>query len=188
MYGFLLMFNIYIWPNSATLRDIRYQNVSDLDIDLPRSLKVKCNCNNGIHMYALILIFNSNICPNPAPLQDIRLWNLSDLDFEITRSLKVKCDGVIGLSRYIFYWYIQNNHMSISHRLLSRAIWNVVSYLLSLGPNYEKSPVHQMTSKWIWMIQGQRYSIYVELLQASPNFTSFCSTICYDSYNRFNSN
>ena len=35
---FLLMFN-NTWPNSAPLRDIRLQNVSDLDIDLLRSLR-----------------------------------------------------------------------------------------------------------------------------------------------------
>ncbi len=37
IYDFLLVFNSNIWPNSATLRDIRVQNLSDLDIDLPNS-------------------------------------------------------------------------------------------------------------------------------------------------------
>ncbi len=35
----LLMFNGNIWPNSAPLQDISFQNLSDLDIDLSRSLK-----------------------------------------------------------------------------------------------------------------------------------------------------
>ena len=34
------MFNSNIWTNSAPLRDIKFQNLSDLDIDLPRSLRL----------------------------------------------------------------------------------------------------------------------------------------------------
>ncbi len=34
IYGFLLMCNSNIWPNSATLRDIRLQIVSDVEFDL----------------------------------------------------------------------------------------------------------------------------------------------------------
>ncbi len=41
--GFLLMFNSNIWPNSPPLPDIRLSNVSDLEFDLSRSLKVKCD-------------------------------------------------------------------------------------------------------------------------------------------------
>ncbi len=39
IYAFLLMFNSNIYPNSALLRDIRFQNLSVLDIDLPNSLR-----------------------------------------------------------------------------------------------------------------------------------------------------
>ncbi len=43
IYGFLLMVNSNIGPNSAPLRDIRLWNPSDLDFDLLRSLKVQCD-------------------------------------------------------------------------------------------------------------------------------------------------
>ncbi len=54
-YAFLLMFisNLWpnsapsqdsnIWPNSSPLQDKRLQNLSDLEFDLSRSLKVKCD-------------------------------------------------------------------------------------------------------------------------------------------------
>ncbi len=34
VYGFLLMFNSNIGPNMAPLREVRLQNLSDLDFDL----------------------------------------------------------------------------------------------------------------------------------------------------------
>ena len=71
--------------------------------------------------------------------------------------------------------YIYSNHMSLS-LLALMATQNVFSYLLSLGPNYEKSRVHWLTPKWPWMPQNQRYTIYVEILPTSPNFSPFCST------------
>ncbi len=37
-YGFLLLFNSNIWAISAPVRDISFQNLSDLDIDHSRSL------------------------------------------------------------------------------------------------------------------------------------------------------
>ncbi len=43
LYAFLLMFNSNIWPNSASLQDIRLRNLSDHNFDLSRSLKVKCD-------------------------------------------------------------------------------------------------------------------------------------------------
>ncbi len=42
-YGFLLMVNGNIWSNTALLRDISLQNMSDLKFDLSRSLKVQSN-------------------------------------------------------------------------------------------------------------------------------------------------
>ncbi len=67
------MFNSNMWPNSAPLQDMRLRNLSDLEFDLSRSLKVKCYDVIGLSLYAFLLMFNSNICPNSAPLQDIRL-------------------------------------------------------------------------------------------------------------------
>ncbi len=34
IYGFQVVSNSNIWPNSAPLRDISFQNMSDLDIDI----------------------------------------------------------------------------------------------------------------------------------------------------------
>ncbi len=75
------------------------------------------------------------------------LRNLSDGDSDLSTSVKVKCDGVIELSIYAFVLIYMSNRMSISHRLAVIATQNVYCYLLSVGPNYEKSKVHQMTSK-----------------------------------------
>ncbi len=49
-YG-LFYINVYndnIWPNSARLRDVRLQNLNDLDFDLSMSLKVKFTCAVGL--------------------------------------------------------------------------------------------------------------------------------------------
>ncbi len=67
------MVNSNLWPNSAPSQDIRLQNLSDLEFDFSRSLKVKCDYVIGLSLYAFLLMFNSNIWPNSAPLQDIRL-------------------------------------------------------------------------------------------------------------------
>ena len=207
-----------ICPNSGPLQDIMLRNLSDLEFDLSRSLKVKCDSVIGLPIYAFLLMFNSNIWSNSAPLQDIssqnlsdlnlsrslrsnlitamdspyvlswpnsaplrdtRLRNLSDFEFDLSRSLKVKCDGVIGLSIYGFLLIYIVTACLFSNRVAAIATQkrNVFSYLLSLGPYYEKSKVHRMTSKWPWMLQGQRYPTYVEPLPTSPNFTPFCSTI-----------
>ncbi len=50
LFAFLLMFNSNIWPNSASLQDIRLQNLSDLQFDLSRLLKVKCDDAIGLVM------------------------------------------------------------------------------------------------------------------------------------------
>ncbi len=73
------MFNSNIRPNWAPLRDISLRNLCDLDFDLPRSLKVKCDGAIGLPMYDILLMFNSNMRPNSAPLQDVRLRNVVEL-------------------------------------------------------------------------------------------------------------
>ena len=57
-YGFLLMVNGTIGPNSARLQDIRLRNVSDLDFDLLMSLKVKFDGANGLAIYDFLLMVN----------------------------------------------------------------------------------------------------------------------------------
>ena len=85
------------------------QNLSDLDFDLSKSLKLKCDSIIGISSYALLLMFNSNIWSNSAPLRDIGLRNLSDLEFHLSRSSKVKYNCVIGLPIYAFLLTININ-------------------------------------------------------------------------------
>ena len=62
--------------------------MSDLDIDLTRSLKVKCDSVIGLPIYGFLLLFNINIWPNSAPLQDISFQNLSDLDMDLSSLLR----------------------------------------------------------------------------------------------------
>ncbi len=69
IYAFLLTFGSDIWPNSAPLQDIRLRNLSDLEFDLLRSLKVQCDIVIGLSVYAFLLMFISNIWPNSALLQ-----------------------------------------------------------------------------------------------------------------------
>ena len=64
IYGFLLMFNSNIWPNTALLGDISLQNMSDLAFDLSRSLKVKSNGEIGLPIYDFLLVANSNYMCN----------------------------------------------------------------------------------------------------------------------------
>ncbi len=103
MYAVLLMFNSNLWPNSAPSQNIRARNLSDLDLDLIQSLKVKCDSVIGLPIYVFLLMFKNNIWPNSASLQYFRLQNLSDIEFDLSRSHKVKCDDVIGLVIMVSY-------------------------------------------------------------------------------------
>ena len=47
------MFDSDIWPNSAPLLDIRLRNLGDLDFDLSRSLKIKCDDIIGLVIHGL---------------------------------------------------------------------------------------------------------------------------------------
>ncbi len=85
------------------------KNLSDLDIYLSRSLKVKCDGVIGLAIYGFLLMVNINIWPNAAPLRDIRLQNPSDLDFDRSSSLKVKSDGIIRLTMYGFLLMCNSN-------------------------------------------------------------------------------
>ena len=53
------------------------QNLSDLEFDLSRSYRVKCDSVIGHPIYVFLLMLNSNIWL----LYDIRLRHLSDLEF-----------------------------------------------------------------------------------------------------------
>ena len=56
--GFLVVSNSI---NVDPLRVIGFQNVGDFNIDLSRSLKVKCDGVIGVSIYGSLLIFNSNM-------------------------------------------------------------------------------------------------------------------------------
>ncbi len=88
---------------------VSLKSLIDLEYDLSRSLKVKCDGAIGFPIYGFLLMLNSNIGPNYAPLRDIRLLNLGELDFDLSRSLKVKCDSAIGLPLYGFLLMINSN-------------------------------------------------------------------------------
>ena len=47
----------------------RPQNLVDLDFDLSRSLKAKCDCAIVLPIYDFLLVFNCNIGPNSAPFE-----------------------------------------------------------------------------------------------------------------------
>ena len=145
---------IWIWINIYTygitlfsfLRDITLQNLSDLDIKLSRSLKIKCDDVIGIPIYCFLLIFNGsiwlnshplrnislrnltlmfNIWLNSAPVHDIRLRNLSDMYFDLSRSLKVKCYGVLGLPTYGILLMLNSNIWPNSARLRNISLRNM---------------------------------------------------------------
>ena len=80
--------------------DISLQNLSDHEVDLSRSLKVKCESAIGFPIYGFPLMFNSNI-------------GLGDLEF------KVKCHGAVGLPLYDDLLVSNSNYMYVSnsHRL-----------------------------------------------------------------------
>ena len=91
----------HLWP-------ISLQNLSDLDIDLSRSLR--SNVITPIDpIYAFLLMLNCNICTNSAPLWDIMIRNMNDHDTDLSRSLKVKCDSVIRLLIYAFLLMFNSN-------------------------------------------------------------------------------
>ncbi len=66
MYAFLFVFNSNILPNSAPLRDKMLRNLSDFDIDLPRSRKVKCYIVIELTIYGFLVVCNSYIHRNSA--------------------------------------------------------------------------------------------------------------------------
>ena len=56
------MLNSTIWPNSAPLQDIRLRNLSDIEFDLSRSLKVKCDDVIQLVIHGFLLIYTVITC------------------------------------------------------------------------------------------------------------------------------
>ena len=71
-YGFLLLSDSNIWLNSAHLRDIKFKNLSDHDIDISMSLKVKCDGSIEPSVYDFLLEFIGNTWPNSFTLRNKR--------------------------------------------------------------------------------------------------------------------
>ena len=95
IYNFLLVFNRNIKPNSARLRDTGLQYLSDLELDLLISLKVKFNYAFWIPRTWFLWVFNSKMWTNSAPLRDTRkIWmDLTDLVMLLT----LKSHSAVGL-------------------------------------------------------------------------------------------
>ncbi len=72
IYVFLVRFSCNIWPNMAYLRDTctgtSPSNASDLDSDVSRSLKVRCDGVIELPIYGFLFMFNTKIPPNSALL------------------------------------------------------------------------------------------------------------------------
>ncbi len=73
IYVSLLIENSNIWGKSLPFRDIRLRNMSDLEFDLSRLLKAKCQGVIGLSEHDFLLMSNSNTGRNYIPLRDIRL-------------------------------------------------------------------------------------------------------------------
>ena len=58
---------------AGTITRYKAGNLTGLEFDLSRSLKVKSNGVIGLTIYGFLLMVNSNKGTNSAPLQDIRL-------------------------------------------------------------------------------------------------------------------
>ncbi len=94
IYAFQLVFNSNIWPNSAALRDISPQSLSDRHMGLSMSLRSTVIAPMDSPIYAFLLMIYSNIWPNSAPLLDILLRNPSDLDFLSRVNMIVSLDSL----------------------------------------------------------------------------------------------
>ena len=74
IFGFLLMFSSIKGDMISLCKTLKLsrliyeikklQNLSDLDFDLSRSLKVKSDSGTGLPIYGFLLMFNSNIGSN----------------------------------------------------------------------------------------------------------------------------
>ena len=62
------MVNSSLWPNSAPLRDIRLQNVSDLNLTFQGHSRSNVIVSLGSPYNAFLFMVNSNMGPNLAPL------------------------------------------------------------------------------------------------------------------------
>ncbi len=138
------LFHSNIWPCDTSL-----QNLSDLEFDLLRSLKVKCDSVIELPIYAFLLMFNSNIWPNSAPLQDIRLRNLSNLEFDLIIRPKLRKNAsapndpkmTLKAKRrkvpYIYEYATHESQISLRFALRSLVFQIIEVFNFSIGYNGE---------------------------------------------------
>ncbi len=174
------MVNRNTWPNSAPLRDITLQTLSDLCLRPFKAIQGQIDSIIGLHIYGSLLVSNSNIWPNSAPLQDIRLRNLNDLDFDLSRSYKclvkiprsnvtVSLDSPYMVSCWPHVYLSPFNSYGPAKCLLPS--FTIRSKLPKIAnvPNYPPNDIER------FKIKGMPYAYYQYL--RVPNFTPFWSTI-----------
>ena len=89
IYDLLLIFNSNIWPNSAPLRDISFQNLTDLDSDLERSLWSNLiTPTDSPYMYmlsywCLMVIYGPTL--RVYKIQSLETWVILTLTFHVTQ-------------------------------------------------------------------------------------------------------
>ncbi len=65
---------------------------------------------------------------------------MGNREFYLSRSLKVRSNVAVGLPIYDFLLVSNTNYMANSHRLGVIATQKILTYLLSLGPNFDHPP------------------------------------------------
>ena len=90
-------------------------NLSDLDLDLSRSLRFKCDSIIALHIYAFLLMFNGNTWANFAHLRCIEMYRgfkilvISSLTFQGHSRSNVIV--FIGLLIYVFFLLMSKSNM-----------------------------------------------------------------------------
>ncbi len=122
--GFILRFTSNIWNYLGSFTTYTYKppNSEWLEVDLSRSLKVKCGGAVGLPICDFLLVLNSNAWRNSGHLRDIRLQNLSDLGAELSGSLKsnviAQMEVPINASILMFNGNIWPNSALLRHIML----------------------------------------------------------------------
>ncbi len=112
------MLNSNITLNSAPLQDTRLRNLSDLDFDLSRSLKVKCDGIILLVIYGLLL-FTLMLWPNWVPLPDKALKSEWPWHFQVTH-------GQIWWCHWTPYIYLLHIYSGTWELGTPKGLWKTV--------------------------------------------------------------
>ncbi len=133
----MLMFNSNIRPNSAPVRDISFQSLSDLDTDFSRSLwwNVIASIDSPYIISYSLLIKTYALTLIPYHIKGFDIWVILTLIVQGHTRSHLICNLTLHI------WFpidIFSNYMYMSiymyHRIALIAMQYVFSYLLSLGP------------------------------------------------------